>query len=282
MDNHRYQIGLCGLSPKDRRMVEIVLGRAVSKRYQFAVIEDWTKHRCDLVLVDDGTAQGPAEHSKLKFQWPRAIAVHISEDGKSGDTPFRIARRMLLSRVTTVLEDAIGSEGAGMRTSPTPAVAQPVFANVAAAPVPRPIETGPLRALVVDDSSTVRNQLEIALGRIGVKCDLAANTDEASAALLSRSFDFILLDVVMPGTDGYTFCRNLRSQREHKQLPVIMLTSRSSPFDRARGALAGCDSYLVKPIDLKTFHGAVDKVVLKKFRNDRNELVTRGYRIATA
>jgi two-component system, cell cycle response regulator len=59
----------------------------------------------------------------------------------------------------------------------------------------------------------------------------------------------------------------------------VMLTSRSSPFDRARGALAGCDTYLTKPIDLKSFYRAVDKVLLKAFKDDRALMTERGYKL---
>ena len=61
-------------------------------------------------------------------------------------------------------------------------------------------------------------------------------------------------------------------------MPVLMLTSRSSPFDRARGALSGCDSYLTKPITWDTFSQAVDKALMKSFRNDRAQMIARGYR----
>jgi DNA-binding response OmpR family regulator len=57
-----------------------------------------------------------------------------------------------------------------------------------------------------------------------------------------------------------------------------MLTSRSSPFDRARGALAGCDTYLVKPITWQAFYEAVDRVLAKLFQNDRKLMAARGYR----
>jgi len=61
-------------------------------------------------------------------------------------------------------------------------------------------------------------------------------------------------------------------------MPVLMLTSRSSPFDRARGALSGCDSYLIKPITWDTFSQAVDKALMKYFRIDREQMIARGYR----
>ncbi|MCE1250663.1 MAG: hypothetical protein LWW82_08015, partial [Comamonadaceae bacterium] len=54
----------------------------------------------------------------------------------------------------------------------------------------------------------------------------------------------------------------------HKNTPVIILTSQSSPFDRARGALVGCDSYLTKPVTLSAFHAALSKVLRKRLGTD--------------
>ena len=60
----------------------------------------------------------------------------------------------------------------------------------------------------------------------------------------------ILMDVLMPGMDGYEACRRIKARaRTGEGPPIVMLTSKSSPFDRIRGKMAGCDAYLTKPID---------------------------------
>jgi CheY-like chemotaxis protein len=62
--------------------------------------------------------------------------------------------------------------------------------------------------------------------------------------------DLILLDVMMPGIDGYQVCKMIKANKQAmKKTAVVMLTSRSSPFDKLRGSLAGCDEYLTKPLD---------------------------------
>jgi CheY-like chemotaxis protein len=137
-----------------------------------------------------------------------------------------------------------------------------------------------LSALVVDDSVTVRNQLQAALQKAGVTADLASSGEQALLMLSKQTYDLIFLDVVMPGDDGYTVCKSIRKLPANKQTQVMMLTSRSSPFDRARGALAGCDMYLIKPIDLKSFYGAVDRTIMKLCKNDRSVAASRGYQLS--
>lgn len=110
-----------------------------------------------------------------------------------------------------------------------------------------PTENGSV--LIVDDSIAVRGQLRSLLELRGLS---VTDVDSAEAAIRSAtttSFDCILMDVIMPGIDGYAACRSIKSNsRSGNKTPIIMLTSRSSPFDRIRGKMAGCDAYLVKPV----------------------------------
>jgi DNA-binding response OmpR family regulator len=73
---------------------------------------------------------------------------------------------------------------------------------------------------------------------------------------------------VMPDMDGYKLTREIKRNIEYKSTPVIILTSQSSPFDRARGALAGCDTFLTKPVDLKRFYDASAKMLRKSMAVD--------------
>lgn len=125
-----------------------------------------------------------------------------------------------------------------------------------------------LRALVVDDSPTVRAQLSNVIMRIGMQCELADGAAAALAKLEGSHYDLIVVDVLMPDMDGYKLTREIKRGRAHKHTPVIILTSQSSPFDRARGALAGCDIYLTKPVGLKAFYEAATKALRKSMAVD--------------
>ncbi|MFZ1326990.1 MAG: response regulator [Candidatus Contendobacter sp.] len=114
-------------------------------------------------------------------------------------------------------------------------------------------------ALVVDDSSPVRRQLEIELKLFGIDVDAAATGEEGIEFFSHKNYNLIFLDVVLPGIDGYQICKLIKRDKARKKTPVIMLTSKSSPFDRVKGALAGCDSYLTKPVKQDTFQKVVKK-----------------------
>ena len=111
--------------------------------------------------------------------------------------------------------------------------------------------------LVVDDSLPVRQALEMKLTLMEYQVELATNGQQAIELINSNYYDSIFLDVVMPGVDGYEVCKRVKKDKEKKHIPVIMLTSKSSPFDKVKGKLAGCDSYLTKPVEHEEFQKVV-------------------------
>jgi two-component system, cell cycle response regulator len=280
-----YSVALCGLTARDARLLEIVINRAVHPKHRFHAVAAESAREPGIAIVDASSPISLGLYQSLRELHPKLISITISDHGMAGDSRYRIERKSLFVCVMKVLDDLAATEFAGAKVSAHPAI------GPAAAPAQKPVEKQedvafvngggspqPLSALVVDDSLTVREQLRTALDRIGIVCDQAENAEAAMRLLERNSYNLAFLDVVMPGTDGYELCRKIKQNAYMRQMPVLMLTSRSSPFDRARGALSGCDSYLTKPITWATFSQAVDKALLKHFRNDRAQMTARGYR----
>ena len=113
--------------------------------------------------------------------------------------------------------------------------------------------------MVVDDSQPVRKQLEIELKMLGAKVELAESGEQALELSRNQSYDIIFLDVMMPGIDGYKVCKVLKKDARSKNTPIIMLTGKSSPFDKVKGTLSGCDTYLTKPLQHEEFQNVTRK-----------------------
>jgi twitching motility two-component system response regulator PilG len=128
-----------------------------------------------------------------------------------------------------------------------------------------------LRVLVIDDSETVRKQLEIALGDQGIDVQTAETGELGLHMLSTGQFDLIFLDVVLPGADGYQICRTIKKNKARQRTPVVMLTSKSSPFDRVKGSLAGCDTYLTKPVELRRLVEILQKHQARRAAGDRSQ-----------
>ena len=104
-------------------------------------------------------------------------------------------------------------------------------------------------ALVVDDNLTVREFMRSKLAPFNFNVDYAESGEQAVGLTGNRRYACVFLDVVMPGIDGYQVCKLIKSKKSQGKTHVVMLTSKGSPFDKIRGAMAGCDAYLTKPVD---------------------------------
>src|SRR6266545_6324779 len=109
----------------------------------------------------------------------------------------------------------------------------------------RGTQNGVVRILVVEDEPKMGSLLRRGLTEEGHTVDLAGRGDEAAWMVQTAGYDAIVLDVVLPDTDGYSLCRQLRDQGVWT--PVLMLTARNEPEDRVRGLDIGADDYLGKP-----------------------------------
>jgi len=98
--------------------------------------------------------------------------------------------------------------------------------------------------LVVDDEPTLREVVVRYLEREGYRALIAVDGDEAEDALRAESPDLVILDLMLPGTDGLELCRRIRAR---SSLPVIMLTARGEETDRIVGLELGADDYVTKP-----------------------------------
>lgn len=126
-----------------------------------------------------------------------------------------------------------------------------------------------IRVLVADDSLAVRRQLKIGFDFMNADLNLVADGETAVKAAEENQYDIIFLDVVMPGMDGYSACKSIRRSRLNKKTPVIMLTSRSSNFDKLKGILAGCDTYITKPINHNEFKELTQKHLNKNMEKNQ-------------
>jgi two-component system, OmpR family, response regulator len=102
-----------------------------------------------------------------------------------------------------------------------------------------------VRVLVVEDEPKLAELIHHRLRREGMGVDVAADGEQALDRALATEYDLILLDLMLPGIDGFDVCRRLR--RQDVWSPTLMLTARDGVEDRVRGLDSGADDYLVKP-----------------------------------
>ena len=114
-----------------------------------------------------------------------------------------------------------------------------------------------LRVMVIDDSKTIRRTAETLLKREG--CEVVTATDgfEALAKIADQQPQIIFVDIMMPRLDGYQTCALIKNNQVFKSTPVIMLSSKDSLFDKARGRIVGSEQYLTKPFTREELLAAI-------------------------
>jgi DNA-binding response OmpR family regulator len=117
------------------------------------------------------------------------------------------------------------------------------------------------RALIVEDESAIREIVRLHLSLAGFETDEVADGHAALDRLRTDRFDLVVLDVMLPGVDGVTLCRALRSGGPNQRAGVLMLTARDTELEKVLGLESGADDYLTKPFGVREFMARVTAVL---------------------
>ena len=119
------------------------------------------------------------------------------------------------------------------------------------------------KILLVDDDPNIRQLVNLYLEKEGFEVEMADRGDTAVEKFKSFAPNLILLDLMLPGMDGWQVCREVRKT---SNVPIIMLTAKDETFDKVLGLELGADDYMVKPFDTKELVARI-KAVLRRFQN---------------
>ena len=257
-----FRVAVFGLAARLQSMLEIVLRHARHNRYRFSLSPTRGPGEFDIALVDMTVIGGPEVASTLHRVLERDAVLRVGRRADPDRPRDDLLQATFVAQVLYSLNKVVDALVDRRRE------AQAEQAIAAGMIVSEHGERRRPRALIVDDSPTVRRQLSLALHQIGLDSEAVASAREALDVLAMRRYEMVLADVVMPDMDGYKLTRAIKRDKTLRGMPVIILTSRSSPFDLARGALAGCNSYLVKPVSMKSLRDTVQRH-LKKLAHRR-------------
>lgn len=196
-----------------------------------------------------GTGLGLALAKKLAYLLGGDIELVGSEAGKGSH--FRIQIRPEVDKGAELLRTlhsqspAAGSTDARSH-APAPAIS------------PKSMRLRGTRILLVDDSLDNQMLIQLFLHLNGAETTIASNGQTALDLARTQSFDLILMDIQMPGKDGYETTRELRSH--NIAVPVVALTAHALPEDRDRCLASGCNDYLTKPVDIENLIKTIERL----------------------
>jgi len=123
--------------------------------------------------------------------------------------------------------------------------------------------------LIVDDDARLRKLVRTYAELEAHECEEAGGADDALSLLKSQPFDLLILDVMMPGRDGFWAMEHLR---EFSEIPVIMLTARSEEYDKLQGFRLGVDDYVTKPFSPRELMARISAVLKRTGKKPSEEL----------
>ena len=257
-----------GFTGFDMRLLDGVVKLSQRRNPSLELVDDQAPSSIDVIIIDGKNEEAAAWAQEQSYWLVQQAVVWVDAQGplpkghtglqrpvRWTDLPVILSRAMddaihyhagesaePSAAAVPVSKAAAQAQASQINSSAqTTASSEAVLGNAATAPA----------ILVVDDSLAVRGHLTSELKAVGYAVSSVDSGEAAIVAVGSRPYDCILMDVLMPGMDGYEACRKIKAMPAigGKAKPsIVMLTSKSSPFDRIRGKMAGCDAYLTKPV----------------------------------
>jgi CheY-like chemotaxis protein len=252
------RVAAFGLAAKFQRVLEIVFRHARHNPYRFVLATSRGPGDYDLALVDM-TAKGGPEVAQTLRRLPEMrpiVTVGRRED------PTRARDDLVLQRfalnVLAVLNRAVERH----LVRPVVALARRA-AGLFGLPDAERVLGRKARVLLVDESPAVRRQVSLALHQMGLDSEGVGTAREALDVIAVRRYELIITEAELSDLGGLRLARFVKRDPALRGLSVIVLTRRSGPLDLLRGAMSGCDSYLVKPVSLQTLRETVVRCLRK-------------------
>ena len=262
-------IALIGISSHEVRVIQTICLISKNRSHSYVLQDEVPSLPADIVVVDQDNPHAMSAWRNFQVKHQMVTAIMLTRQPATDPSLYQLVRPLMATRLLHLLDQMPGKQESPAFVTPQKdenrKAENTASEKIALQVTPDVQEMGTgSRALVVDDSLPVRQQIGLHLTPLIEKVDLVEDGEQAMQSIANRSYDIIFLDVVLPGMDGYKICREIKRNKRTKQTPVIMLTGKTSPFDMVKGKLAGCDTYLTKPVDGTTFAEVVRKYLKKR------------------
>ncbi len=293
-EKQTYHVGVLGVLAFELKILKRIFSLSTSRGKVYKMLSELGGQTPNIFLVDTSNQKSVAQLRAYRKVHPGIPVIKISKQDEPADGAS-VRRPITATRLLSTFDQAVeqcneqskaAEQSPQLEKTPTPITPIP---GTLAPRTPTPISAAPetpapkvstsvtkpqkastmsivapssdsdQKALVVDDSCTVRKQVGNALKKSGISAEFADSGEMALGMVEKCIYDIIFLDVIMPGVDGYAVCKKIKRSRNTKHIPVVMLTGKSSAFDKVKGKLSGCDTYLTKPVSLKEFNQTLSK-----------------------
>ena len=265
-DSQNFSIYMMDIQQKDIQMLQRVLNVTGGSKRTYQITNNDKPEKNKIFMVNSDNDESIKKWSRRYLgenNQPTVPTIFVGKRIVKGEHLYNICLPIRATQVLTVLDTVTIKEMNFIPELTIGAIADETgLSNETLEKIISMKEGGSqFNALVVDDSLPVRKQMELELKMLGAKVYLAESGEQAIELSKMYEFDIIFLDVIMPGIDGYKVCKILKKDIKSKKVPIVMLTGKSSPFDKVKGTLSGCDTYLTKPLEHQEFQNIARKYI---------------------
>lgn len=264
-------VGIMGFSEREESKFKKIfaLSQQHERSYRLSNIADIDP--VELLIVKKGDEFVLRQQQAYQARYKKHIpVVMVGREVAANEDSYYIRGVLVPSRVFAVLDSVEIHPGSD---EPVATELESVAAEQALTATEAIADAEALHVLVVDDSPMMQKtvQLELNKATMPLAVDFADTGEMAVEKVKLKKYDFIFLDVMMPGIDGFEACSQIRKLEGMAKTPIIMLTSKTSALDEVKGLMAGCTTYLTKPFEHDEFHKMLERIVhwLKEFNEKK-------------
>jgi CheY-like chemotaxis protein len=236
--------------------LEKIFQRDRAEQRAYTTIYPYTNESADILLVNYDNPAALSEKNAILTQHPdihlvaasQGALLDVDESIAYSIHPYQVHGILLAARLLSTLDKV--PDGSAPAPQSQPATQPLEITNNPSADIAQSYSV-----LVVDDSVSIQKSLEINLLTLQHinHIDFADSGEMALEKIEAKQYDIIFLDVMMPGIDGYETCTQIRKMPLYKKTPIVMVSAKCSPLDEVKGIVAGCTTYLTKPVQDEAF-----------------------------
>jgi CheY-like chemotaxis protein len=290
--NSKIKIAPLGFEADAVEKLEKIFQRERPEQKNYTTVYPYAGESVGLFLINYDNPAAPSEKEVLTSKYPDIPIVAVSQSAITDQSiihqlhPYQVHGIILAARLLNSLDKVAihpvvenvssyqppvaNNQIIAEKVADAPVTPKPESISVAQVRATAPVEAAGYRVLVVDDSLAIQKSLELNLLTLKSisEIDFADSGEIALEKVDVKYYDLIFLDVMMPGIDGYETCTQLRKKPLYKKTPIVMVSAKCSPLDEVKGIVAGCTTYLTKPVQNEAFqklgHRMMDWLANKK------------------
>jgi two-component system cell cycle response regulator len=257
-----FKIGIFGLAANEQNTLASIFKLAASNSRKYQIVNSTEMDQSDIALVDHDDANAISEWHNFSVDHSQIPVVFVTKTTPEAadSTEVYLRRPLTLKRVLETLDQVVIDvyqyiPGVVIDDEEIIEETNTTFSSAAK----NHKQNLGVKALVVDDSLAVRKSMDLLLGQYGIEIEFAETGEEALEYIQDNLCDIIFLDLILPGIDGYKVCKDIKSNKDSKHIPIIMLTGKGSYFDKIKGTMAGASVYLTKPVEQEQLKDVINE-----------------------